>query len=197
MINKWLIFMSVAVLLFGTVNVFAWIENCDYGRAKAWIQLQDKKWQEVPIEGITLKVGEPFKVKIEVQIYISGNIHIGLSEPGATLAYDVIDGPSSINDLKGEYQLYPGWNKTYIWTIVPNGNWVEGTAPLNGGVWFVKGPDDMCEVGGGILLAYISSEKWEGNGNEGDSGKESHGGIPGFELSLLILAFLVMWRYRK
>ena len=182
-------------LLFPPIS-YAW--ECRHGEAYAWVKLAgDSEWREAVVRNVTLKVGEPFEVKIMVKTKIKCDVDISLYEPGLTKAYEVIEGPSENGEHITIYDCEKNWTKTYRWRLQSTQNWTEGYAPLNFNVWFMRGLNDFKHIEKTIIYAYISSEKWKGNGNEGDGGKESHGGIPGFELSLLILAFLVMWRYRK
>lgn len=193
MIKKTTVYLWFIIvgLLFPPIS-YAW--ECRHGEAYAWVKLAgDSEWREAVVRNVTLKVNEPFEVKVTVKTKTKCHVDVELWEPGYTEAYSIVGGKKEY----GSYDCPPNWTKTYIWKVKPNGNWTGGYAPLNLFVQFTPSMSDLETIEKTIIYAYISSEKWEGNGNEGDGGKESHGGIPGFELSLLILAFLVMLRYRK
>jgi len=193
MIKKTTVYLWFIIvgLLFPPIS-YAW--ECRHGEAYAWVKLAgDNEWREAVVRNVTLKVGEPFEVKVTVKTKTKCDVIVKFIEPGYTEAYSIVEGKKKYINL----DCPPNWTKTYTWKVKPNGDWTGGYAPLNLFVQFTPSMSDTETMEKTIIYAYISSEKWEGNGSEGDGGKESHGGIPGFELSLIIFAFLVAWRYRK
>ena len=114
------------------------ISNCtaaenEYGRVTAWFNDEP-----ATAEGIILKINEQFEVKVEVESYIDGNVYVKLYEPGVTTAFEIIDGPSKIDEWNDNYDINPGWKKTYNWKIIPDGDWTNGNAPINILVSFSK-----------------------------------------------------------
>jgi len=194
--KRYIVFLVLGVFLLAT-NVNAW--ECEYGEAKAWVKLSnDTQWREAMVDGVTLKVHEPFKVKVwvktKVDIYVVG---IGLSSPGVTKVFEKLDGPSLIGDEILKYNIPANWTKTYEWIVRPTGEWTEGWAPLNFGVIFMKTQDDYKNIGKTVIHAYISSEEWKENEN---TDGESQGGhhTPGFEFFVVMAAIaMIVWRRRK
>ena len=191
-----LIWFVVFFALLGiTQGTSAW--ECDYGEVKAWVKFQgDNEWREAPVEDVTLKVHEPFEVKIEVTIKKKCHFDLNLYEPGVTPAYEVINGPSTMGGWADKFNVAPTLNITYEWTLRTTGNWTHGTAPLNFLSQFTETEDyDYDIIEKTILLAYISSEEWkENNENEGGSG----GGIPGFEMVTITFGiFLYFLMYKR
>ncbi|MCD4845686.1 MAG: sarcinarray family MAST domain-containing protein, partial [Methanosarcinales archaeon] len=93
----------------------------------------------IEVEGLKLKINEPVEIKVEVTSKIDGGfIGIILCEPGVTKSFDVISGPSDFGKYIIKDDIKSGWVKTYTWTICPNGNWVDGNAPINIFVQFSK-----------------------------------------------------------
>jgi len=128
------------VIGFVIINTFqvsqAW--ECEYGEVKAWVKLQgDKDWREAPVEGITLKVHEPFYVKVEVKTKTTCHVSINLLEIGSP-AFEVIEGNSKMGEMIREDDRPENWVEIYKWAICPNGKWTNGTAPLNIFTQFTK-----------------------------------------------------------
>ena len=192
-------------LLISTLS-YAW--ECDYGEAKAWIKLPNEtEWREAIVRGVTLKVHEPFKVKVwiktKVDVYVVG---IGLSSPGVTKVFEKLSGPSLIGDEILKYDVPANWSKTYEWTVRPTGKWTEGWAPLNFGVVFMKTQDDYKNIGKTVIHAYISPEEWKENEKEkgseenvnkneqigNEEGNLTASGSRGSNLVLWIVLFIII-----
>ena len=120
------------ILLVSTQTVYA-AEN-EYGIVTAWFN-----GKNATVEGINMKIGEPGEIKIEVISKIDGDVIIQLYEPGVTKAFKVINGPSEIEKRIDNLNIESGWSRTYTWTVVPNGAWKNGNAPINVFVQFYKG----------------------------------------------------------
>jgi len=173
----------------------AW--ECAYGTVNGWVKLEgDTEWREAPVEGVTLKVHEPFEVKLEIITKFESLLDLKLYDPGITKAYEVIKGPSKNDEwiYAGEW-LSPGEKKTYEWSVRPTGDFKEGTAPWNVFVQFTKTMSDYDTIDKTILHAYISPSEWQGSdggaGDNGGTGDDGGGGIPGFESALLLISFLL------
>jgi len=194
--KKYVILFLVGIFLFA-YNAKAW--ECKYGEAKAWVKLSnDTEWREAMVDGVTLKVHEPFKVKVWVKtkadIYVVG---IGLSSPGVTKVFEKLDGPSLIGDEILKYDVPANWTKTYEWTVRPTGKWTEGWAPLNFGVVFMKTQDDYKNIGKTVIHAYISPEEWNGSSENNQNEDKSHHTM-GFEfVTLSLVIMLYIWRKRN
>lgn len=168
--------------------------ECEYGKVEAWARTLDEngewgEWRNATVHE-TLKVHEPFQVKVKVTAKVECSVSLWLSEAGTIIAYETINGPSEIAAHIPPSHVSAGWNNTYQWTIRPTGNWTEGAAALNIRVQFHVLHDDKF-VDFTIIAAYISSEEWEGNGSNG-GGNGGGGGIPGFEGALMVTAILAV-----
>ncbi len=120
--------MMTFVALFFMLQIALADEN-DYGIVKAWFNGKNATVETV--EGINLKVGEPSEVKIEVTSKINGHVIVALTETGVTKAYDVSNGPSKQDERIDNLNIESGWSKTFTWTLIPNGAWKNGKAPIN------------------------------------------------------------------
>ncbi len=128
-----LIFILV-VLILNFQNVLA--EENEYGIVKAWFNGKNATTETV--EGVKLRIGEHVEIKAEIMSKVNGHVSLMISEPGATNAFDVLNGPSKQDDRIDNLNIESGWSKTYTWTLVSNGAWKNGNAPLNIFVEFDK-----------------------------------------------------------
>ena len=83
------------------------------------------------VTGIELKVGEPVEVQVEIESKINGHVTLILQEPGMTKAFEVLSGPSKVDEKISNFNIGSGWSQTYSWKLAPNGGWKNGNAPIN------------------------------------------------------------------
>ncbi|OEU43944.1 sarcinarray family protein [Methanosarcina sp. Ant1] len=109
-----------------------------------------------------LKIGEPFKIKIEMTLNQTSSLFVQVCSLGGNL-FKVVDGPSEFEKTKYIKSLDP---VKYIFegTIVPTDEWAGGSIPIN--FWYqinLPGEDDPA-VTGEFTVAYctISNEHYEG-----------------------------------
>jgi len=188
------IVLVVSFLLISISNCIA-AEN-EYGRVSAWFNDEP-----ATAEGMILKINEQFEVKVEVESYIDGNVYVKLYEPGVTTAFEIIDGASEIDEWNDNYDINPGWKKTYNWKIIPNGDWTNGNAPINILVSFSKegtqNPIDFT-----IANPYILDEQYSGPAptrtaaDPSSTDQPPSQGSPGFGVvgALVGIAIVVMAR---
>lgn len=189
--KKIMIWLIVAFAAMGTSQMAqAW--ECEYGKVHAWVKLQgDTEWREAMVDGITLKVHEPFQVKVEITTRIQTDVYFKLYDPGVTKVYETTEGPSKNEESICNYECPPGWTKTYEWTVRPTGDFKEGTAPWNIRVQFSRNYDDYLILDKTILHAYISPSEWQGSDGD-DGGNGGGGGIPGFDGTALLSSLIIM-----
>ncbi|AKB81557.1 hypothetical protein MSBR3_0979 [Methanosarcina barkeri 3] len=157
----------------------------------------------------TLKIGEPFKVKVEMTLNQTSTMFVQVCSLGGKF-FEVVDGPSEFEKTKYIKSLDPG-KHTFEWTIIPTDEWAGGSIPLN--FWYqinLPGEDEPA-VKGEFTIAYctISNEHYEGetptfeqskSENQSTSGKPASenssapASSPAFSLvtaiSALVLVFL-------
>jgi len=110
----------------------------------------------------TLKIGEPFKIKIEITLNQTSSLFVQVCSLGGNF-FEVIDGPSEFEKTKYIKSLDPG-KYVFEWTIMPTDEWAGGSIPIN--VWYqinLPGEDEPA-VKGEFTVAYctISNERYEG-----------------------------------
>jgi len=172
----------------------------EYGIVKAWCDNQP-----ATVEGLKLKINEPVEIKVEVTSKIDGFIDILFYEPGVTNAFSVVSGPSEIGEWMTEDNIKSGCLNNYTWVISPNGDWTNGTAPVNILVCFYTDIDDYLKIQFTIAHAYILDEQYSSfssshattdpsSTNQSQSNRSPSFGIIA---ALLSVALVVMWRKRK
>ena len=138
------------------------ISNCtaaenDFGIVYAW-----SNDEPATVEGMILKINEPFTVKVTIESKIDGKIGVQLYEPGVTNAYEVVEGPSEIDEFIKNLNIESGWKTTYVWKIKPNGDWTNGNAPVNLFVQFNKAHDDVRMIDFTIANPHILDKQYSG-----------------------------------
>jgi len=180
------------------------ISNCtaaenEFGIVYAWFDEEP-----ATAEGITLKINEPFTVKATVESKIDGNIYVQLYEPGVTNAYEVVEGPSEIDEWIDNMNIESGWKTTYVWKLKPNGDWTNGNAPINLFVEFSKSYDDDRKIDFTIANPHILDEQYSGfniiptrtTSDPSSTDQPPSQGSPGFGVAgaLLGIALVMMAR---
>jgi sarcinarray family protein len=149
----------VKILLIASF-LLIFISNCtaavnEYGIVYGW-----SNDEPATVEGMIFKINEPFTVKATIESKIDGNIYVQLYEPGVTNAYEVVEGPSEIDEFIDNMKIVYGWKTTYIWKLKPNGNWTNGNAPINLFVEFSKSYNDDKIIDFTIANPHILDEQY-------------------------------------
>ncbi|MBW6519089.1 MAG: sarcinarray family MAST domain-containing protein [ANME-2 cluster archaeon] len=197
--NTFKIILMVSIFSFLISNCIA-AEN-EFGIVYAW-----SNDEPATVEGMDLKINEPFTVKATIESKIDGHISVRLYEPGVTNAYEVIEGPSEIDEFIDNMNLKSGWKTTYFWNIKPNGDWTDGNAPINLFVQFNQAHDDVRMVDLTIANPYILDEQYSGpaptrTATDPSSTDQPQGsnGLPGFGVvgAVIVIMLAVRYRYGK
>jgi len=183
------------------------ISNCtaaenEFGIVYAW-----SNDEPATVEGMVLKINEPFTVKATVESKIDGDICVRLYEPGITNAFEVVEGPSEIDEFIKNLNVESGWKTTYIWKLKPNGDWTNGNAPINLFVEFSKSYDDDRKIDFTIANPQILDEQYSSfnifptstTTDPSSTNQTSPLGSPGFGVvgALLGILLAVGYRFRK
>jgi MAST domain-containing protein len=110
----------------------------------------------------TLKIGEPFKVRIEMTLNQTSTVFVQVCSLGDNF-FEVIEGPSEFGKTNYMKSLDPG-KHVFEWTLTPTDEWSGGSIPIN--FWYqinLIGEDEPA-VKGEFTVAYctISNEYYEG-----------------------------------
>ena len=195
---------NVVKIVFTASILLICISNCtaaenEFGIVTAW-----SNDEPATVEGMVLKINEPFTVKVTIESKIDGNIYVLLSEPGVTTAYEVIEGPSEMDEYIDNMNIESGWKTTYIWKLKPNGDWTNGNAPINLFVQFDQSFDDIRKIRFTIVNPHILDEQYSGfniiptrtTTDPPSTNQSQTQGSPGFGVvgALLGIAIMVMAR---
>jgi len=193
----------VRIVLIASILLIS-ISNCtaaenEFGIVYAW-----SNDEPATVEGMILKTNEPFTVKVTIESKIDGDICLRLYEPGVTNAYEVVEGPSEIDEFIKNLNIESGWKTTYIWKLKPNGDWTNGNAPINLFVQFNKAHDDVRMIQFTIANPHILDEQYSGFNifptrtatDPSSTDQPPSQGSPGFGVAgaLLGIALVVMTR---
>ena len=175
------------------------ISNCtaaenDFGIVYAW-----SNDEPATVEGMVLKINEPFTVKVTIESKIDGKIGVQLYEPGVTNAYEVVEGPSEIDEFIKNLNVESGWKTTYIWKVKPNGDWTNGNAPINLFVQFNQAYDENRKIDFTIANPQILDEQYSGfnifptrtTTDPSSTNQSPSQGSPGFGVAGALLGILL------
>lgn len=111
----------------------------------------------------TLKIGEPFTVKIEMTLNQPSVLFVRVDSLGDNM-YEVVEGPSEFRKTKYLKSLDEGMH-TFEWTLKPTDEWAGGTMPVNFGYQINLPGEDDPVVNSEFTIAYphISTEYYEGD----------------------------------
>jgi sarcinarray family protein len=85
--------------------------------------------QEATVDGITLKVDEPFTVDLNITPDCDSIVSVILMEPGSGRSYKSLDGNTAYDFL--DVKCRSGETCRFHWELAANGDWTDGTAPVN------------------------------------------------------------------
>jgi MAST domain-containing protein len=125
------------------------------------VYYNDKLLPGTEVAKPTLKIGEPFKVKIEMTLNQTCSLFVQVCSLGGNL-FEVVDGPSKFEKTKYFKSIDPG-KQAFEWTVRPTDEWAGGSIPLN--FWYqINLPgEDKPAVKGEFTVAYctISNEHYK------------------------------------
>ena len=116
--------------------------------------------KEATVTGVTLKVGEPFTIDLNVTPDRYTTVAALLREPGGGDAYNLLSGDAK--DVVVRKKGGPNDPVHFQWVLAPGEEWTDGTAPLNiqYDVWG-ETMDGDTQGYFTVVEAYISPEKYQ------------------------------------
>ncbi|MDT8402607.1 MAG: sarcinarray family MAST domain-containing protein, partial [Bacteroidales bacterium] len=126
---------------------------------------------------------------------------IKLINPLKTNSYEVISGPSKLDEWIDVMNVESGWQETYVWTIKPTGEWVNGNAPINLFVQFHKDINDDLMAQFTIANPYILDEQYSSptptrTATSSTDQPPGSNGLPGFGVVGAVIVIMLAVRYR-
>lgn len=153
-------FILVSILLL-TINLAA-ASNL-YGEVYTYdVYFNDKLLPGTEVAKPVLKIGEPFKIKVNITVYQEYKVSGQISEIGSG-NFEVIDGPSEMNRYSS-VNLKPNESHVFEWTVKPTEGWAGGSLPIDFHYAFLKKGNPEPILNSGFTVAYctISNEYYEG-----------------------------------
>lgn len=117
--------------------------------------------QEATVEGVILKVNEPFDIDLNVTTEKDARVYILLKEPGGDHAYDRVGGEGKGNFVNKTTRA--GQTVNFHWVLAANDQWTGGNAPVNIYYQIHEEPFDPKRYTCGyftVVYAYISPERY-------------------------------------
>jgi MAST domain-containing protein len=110
----------------------------------------------------TLKIGEPFNVKVNVTVYQECQVSGQISEIESG-NFEMIEGPSQMNRYSS-VELKPNESHIFEWTIKPTEGWAGGSLPINFRYSLLEKGNPEPILNSGFTVAYctISNEHYQG-----------------------------------
>ena len=85
--------------------------------------------QEATVDGVTLQVDEPFTVDLNITPDTDSIVSVILMEPGNGRSYKSLDGNVTYDFI--DVKCRSGDTCHFHWRLAANGDWTDGTAPVN------------------------------------------------------------------
>ncbi len=161
-----IIFFVITVTLFTPTLVAA---ESQYGSMEVYYNDDILLGKEIakPV----LKIGEPFKLKINLTVNQKSDVYVSLSCMEKS-SFEIIDGPSlRIDDYSDGDVLEAKSSMEYEWTVKTTERWSGGSLPLDiyYGIYSHGSPEPLVNGGFTVIYPYISTEYYEGKTPESSS----------------------------
>lgn len=150
--------MISAIMLSGITSA-----ESSYGKIDVYYN--DKILPDTEIAEPILKIGEPFKVRIDLTVYQTSFVNVELTELGKN-AYEIISGPTkNMGDYTGLITIEKNSTYVYEWKVRSTDNWVEGSMPINLHYEILdpSSPEPLISSKFTIAVPYITTEHYEGD----------------------------------
>ncbi|MDD3043681.1 MAG: sarcinarray family MAST domain-containing protein [Methanosarcinaceae archaeon] len=140
----------------------------------------------------TLKIGEPFEIKVNMTVYQEYKVSGALYEIGSG-NFEVIEGPSEMNRYSGKI-LMPNESHVFKWVVKPTDGWAGGSLPIDFRYSLVEkgNPEPVLNSGFTVAYPYISTEYYEGKVPSSDTSPSETLSSPNSTSSESIPAFTIL-----
>ena len=150
-------------LIFGIIISFLFLQTSavavsEYGKIDVYFNNQILSGDKTATP--TIKIGEPFNIKINCTVYKEYKVSGQISEIGSG-NFEVVEGPSKMNEYSSVI-LKPNESHIFEWTVKPTGGWAGGSLPINFRYSLVEKGNPEPVLNSGFTVAYctISNEHY-------------------------------------
>lgn len=157
--------MKTKSVAFGIIISFLFLQSnaiaiSEYGKIDVYFNNQILPGEIVATP--TLKIGEPFNIKINVTVYQEYKVSGQISEIGSG-NFEVVEGSSQMNRYSS-VNLKPNESHIFEWTVKPTKGWAGGSLPIDFHYSFLEKGNPEPVLNSGFTVAYctISNEHYEG-----------------------------------
>lgn len=132
----------------------------EYGKIEVYFNDQILPGETVATP--TLRIGEPFNIKVNVTVYQECKVSGQISEIGSG-DFEVVEGPSKMNRYSS-VNLKPNESHVFEWIIKPTEEWAGGSVPINFHYSLLERGNSEPVLNSGFTVAYctISNEYYKG-----------------------------------
>jgi len=191
---KRILYLILVLLICLNQNTFAEPAENEFGIVNAWYN-----GQEATVENIQLKVGEPAEITVIINSKIDCNVYVKLINPLVTVPYNILSGPSDLDESIDNRGVKSGWTTNYTWIIAPNGKWTNGNAPINIFVQFSDRGDVRIEeftIANPTILDEQYTAPTRTTTDPSSTNQSSSQGSPGFGVVGALLGMLLAGVYK-
>jgi MAST domain-containing protein len=152
-----LIIIGIFCIALLTNNTYA---DSPYGKIDVYYN--DNLLPGAEVAKPTLKIGEPFNLKVNMTVYKEYKVSGKLTELGEGY-FKVIDGPSKMDKYSSTI-LKANESHMFEWTVIPTDKWAGGSLPINFHYSIVEKGNPEPVVNSEFTIAYctISNEYYKG-----------------------------------
>lgn len=156
--------MKIKLIIIGIFCIFLLTDSvaADSPYGKIEVYYNDKLLPGTEIAKPSLKIGEPFNLKVNMTVYQEYKVSGQLTELGEGY-FEVIDGPSKMNQYSSTI-LKANESHVFEWTVIPTDQWSGGSLPINFHYSIVEKGNPEPVVNSEFTIAYctISNEHYQG-----------------------------------
>ncbi len=156
---RWELLLLIGLML--SAPMLAEITAAESSFGKIDVFYNDRFLPGTDVATPTLKIGEPFAVKIVLTVYREYKVSGKLMELGSG-NFEVVDGPSEM-DRYSSVILKPNESHVFEWTVKPTDKWAGGSLPINFHYSIVEkgNPEPVVNSEFTIAYPYITTEYYE------------------------------------
>lgn len=155
----------ILIVLIITIFMFSDIAVAESSYGKIDVYYNDEILPGTEVAKPTLKIGEPFKLRIDLTVYQTSFVNVELTELGKN-NYEIISGPTkNMGDYTGLITIEKNSTYVYEWEVRPTDNFGEGSMPVNLHYEILdpSSPEPLVSSKFTIAVPYITTEHYEGD----------------------------------
>ncbi len=194
--------MDFKILVITSFLIFtAAIPNAAFGESEYGninVYYNDKLYPGASTPTPLIKIGEPFKITIEMKMNQECKAYVELSDIGTDLGekhFEVIEGPSKLGESTSRiFKENESYN--YEWTLKATEEWAGGSAPIDFHYTLIKKGDHDSFLNSGFTAVYptISTEYYD---QPDPTPNQTTNSTPAFTIPVALAALLLAYKRKR